>query len=496
MKRNIITVVVLGIIVKIIGFSRDLILSFYYGASNLTDVYMIATTIPLVVFSFIGAGIVTSFIPVYSTIISDKDKLSFLNNIINLVILLTTIIVLTIYIFSEEIVELFVPGFNSDSTNLAIKFTQISCLGLYFSGVIFILQSYLESNGKFFATSLMSLPLNVVLILSIILSSIYSVDLLAWGILISVFCQFLFLTPFVKKTDYKYSFKFNFKDKYVKKMVILAVPASIGVSMDQINLIIDRSIASNIMQGGISALSYSNKLIIFIQSILIVSLITVVFPKISSMVSVNKFKEFNSTIYKFIEIFYVIIFPVTLLLIFYSKSIIEILYGRGEFDSYAVEITFPTLSLYGIGLIGIALRELLSKAFFALHDTKTPVLNAVIGMILNIILNLILSNYMGINGLALATSVSTIITGILLIFSLEKKNIGFRIKNTFLTLYKTTLSVAIMFIALLITTNNLEVIDNDILQKIINVTLSICIYFISLYLIKEKTIRNLISFKI
>lgn len=484
---------IIGIMAKVIGFSRDLILSFYYGASKITDVYMIATTIPLVIFSFIGAGIVTSFIPVYSTIKSNKEQRNFLNSIINIVLLLTSFIVLLIFVFTEEIVQLFVPGFDSSSQNLAIKFTRISCLGLYFSGVIFIFQSFLESNGKFLATSLMSLPLNLILISSIFLSSIYNLEILAWGIVVSVLFQFLFLTPSLNKTKYRYNFKLDLKNKYVKKMILLAIPASIGVSMDQINLIVDRSIASTIVQGGISALTYSNKLIVFIQSILVVSLLTVVFPKISKVASTHCFKEFNLIIYKFIEIFYIIILPVILILIIYAKTIIEILFGRGEFDTAALEITYPTLSLYGIGLIGIALRELLSKAFFALHDTRTPVLNAVFGMIVNIFLNLILSKFMGLNGLAFATSISSIITSILLMISLQKRKIGFKIDETFRTLTKTILSVLIMFVSIIILERNLVLIENVIIQQLINIVLSILIYIISLYMLHEKNIKSIIK---
>lgn len=484
---------IIGVMAKVIGFSRDLILSFYYGASKITDVYMIATTIPLVIFSFIGAGIVTSFIPVYSTIKSNKEQRNFLNSIINIVLLLTSFIVLLIFVFTEEIVQLFVPGFDSSSQNLAIKFTRISCLGLYFSGVIFIFQSFLESNGKFLATSLMSLPLNLILISSIFLSSIYNLEILAWGIVVSVLFQFLFLTPSLNKTQYRYNFKLDLKNKYVKKMILLAIPASIGVSMDQINLIVDRSIASTIVQGGISALTYSNKLIVFIQSILVVSLLTVVFPKISKVASLYRFKEFNLIIYKFIEIFYIIILPVVLILIIYAKTIIEILFGRGEFDTAALEITYPTLSLYGIGLIGIALRELLSKAFFALHDTRTPVLNAVFGMIVNIFLNLILSKFMGLNGLALATSISSIITSILLMISLQKRKIGFKINHTFITLIKTILSVLIMFISILILERNLIFIENVIIQQLFNIMLSVIIYIFSLYILKEKNIKSIIK---
>lgn len=485
----------IGIIAKAIGFSRDLILSFYYGASNITDIYMMATTIPLVIFSFVGAGIVTSFIPVYSTIKSYKEKQNFVNSIINIVIILTTIIIAVIYLFTEEIVHLFVPGFENQSQDLTVKFTRISCLALYFSGIIFIFQSYLESNGKFLATSLMSFPLNIVLISSIFLSTIYELDILAWGIVISVLCQFLFLIPSLKNTGYKYKINFNMKDKYVKKMIFLAIPASIGVSMDQINLIVDRSIASTLVQGGISALSYSNKLIIFIQGILIVSLLTVVFPKISKVASEHHFKEFNLILYKFIEIFYILILPITLLLFMYSKMIIEILFGRGEFDNIALELTYPTLSFYGIGLIGIALRELLSKAFFALHDTRTPVLNAVFGMALNIVLNLILSKHMGLNGLALATSISSIVTSLLLIFGLKKKKIQFRISNTFMTLIKTLCSTIIMLFCILLLENNLNFINNSLFEKIIIVFTSICVYFVSLCIFKERNIRSIIRQK-
>ena len=120
----------------------------------------------------------------------------------------------------------------------------------------------------------------------------------------------------------------------------------------------------------------------------------------------------------------------------FSNQIISFLFGRGAFDDYAINMTSKALFFYAMGMMGVGIREVLARGFYSLQDTKTPMINAALGMLLNIILNVILSRYFGIGGLALATSIAATFTTILLIISLRKKIGSFGMKQISISFLK------------------------------------------------------------
>ena len=231
---------------------------------------------------------------------------------------------------------------------------------------------------------------------------------MSFGALIAIFSQFLLLIIYVYKSKYTYQFKLDFKDDNIRKMMILAFPAILGTSVAQINILIDRTMASKIAVGGITALNYSSTLSVVIIGIFVLSISTVIYPKISKICAENKMDELKSVLSGAISAVNVMVMPAIVGLMIFAEPIVELLYGRGEFDITALLMTSNALFFYSIGIIGLSHREILSNTFFSLQDTKTPMINAAIAMVLNIVLNIVLSKYLGIGGLALATSISSL----------------------------------------------------------------------------------------
>ena len=145
MKKTALLVMVITILSKILGFGREIVLSYVYGASAITDAYLISQTIPYVVFSFIGAGIATGFIPLYNRIFKEQGRLEankYTNNLSNALLLLVSIIVAFVFLFTQPIVKIFASGFSRETLVLAFKFTRISIVGIYFvANIAFLLAS-------------------------------------------------------------------------------------------------------------------------------------------------------------------------------------------------------------------------------------------------------------------------------------------------------------------------------------------------------------------
>ena len=424
MKRTAIILMILSIAMKILGFFREIMLSYAYGASYISDAYLISLTIPGTIFAFIGAGIITGFIPMYNRIEKEEGLEAadnFTSYLINLVLVGCSAIILLILFSAEFFVKLFASGFQGKVLELAVIFTKVTSVEVLFIGAIFVLTGYLNIKNKFIVPTLVSIPFNICIIASILLSTKFGLVLLPLGSVLATVFQLAFLGVFIVKYGFKYKLILDMKNEKLKQMLFLSIPVIVGVSVNQINVLIDRTIASQITIGGISALNYSSRLSGFVEGIFISSIVTVLYPRISKLAAVNNIFEFKRTILESIKIINLLVLPITLGIMIFSEEIIIFLFGRGAFDQTAIILTSSALFYYSIGIIGFGLREILARAFYSLQDTRTPMVNASIGFFLNIALNIILSKYIGIGGLALATSISAIITAFMMFISLRKK---------------------------------------------------------------------------
>ncbi|MGK7376263.1 murein biosynthesis integral membrane protein MurJ [Planococcus sp. 1R117A] len=447
MEKTVIALMTVIIVTKVLGFSRDISLSYFYGADGLTDAYLVSTDIPTAFFSFIGMGIVASFIPIF-TKIQEKQGIAearkFTANVINIVLLLSTGIVVLILLFPQAIVKVFASGFEGETLKIAIDFTRIAALSIYFTALIYVFNGYLEVHKSFLPTVLAGLPLNIMMLFVIYLSSFTNIYVLSIGTLVAVVVQFLFLVPWIRKTGYRHSFKVNPREKNVKKMMYIAIPVIIGVSADQINVLVDRTLASQIVEGGISALTYSHRIIFFIQAIFVTAVVTVMFPKISKLAVKQNMAELKNIVGKIITTVALIVIPAAVGIMIFSTQITELLFGRGAFEANEVILTSGVLFFYAVGMLGFGLREVLVKVFYSLEDSRTPMISAFGAMFLNVILCLILSRFMGINGLALATSISTLVFTGFLYISLVRKVGSMNSLKIVQDLFKAVMASAVM----------------------------------------------------
>ncbi|WP_342480556.1 murein biosynthesis integral membrane protein MurJ [Paenibacillus sp. FSL L8-0340] len=496
MRKTALALIILTVLSNILGFLRDIALSYFYGTTGVSDAYLISLTIPGIIFTFIGVGLSTIFIPVYSSALNEKNQIAadrFMNNTINFLLIACSIIVVIGIAFAEESVKLFASGFKGETLRLAVEFTKISIFGIYFTGLIYILTGYLQMKNKFIITATMGLPFNIVGILFIILGHEVNIMLLSVGSVASVAIQFVCLLFFATKQGYQYKFILKKDDEYLKKMINLSLPVILGVSVNQINSLVDQMIASNLVSGGISALNYANKINISINTIFVMSVVTMLYPKISKLAAEKNFKELKKSAAETINIIIIIIVPITMGALIFSKQIITILFGRGAFDKMAIDMTSEALVFFSIGMIGFGLREVLSRVFYSMQDTKTPMINAAIGLGLNIILNIILSKFLGIGGLALATSISAIFTTALLFISLTKKIGDFGLRVMFVNFFKTFISSMIMALGAQLLFFCLSSKFSSNISLVISILSGVAIYSILIYIMKIEIVLNVVN---
>jgi putative peptidoglycan lipid II flippase len=451
MKKAVIILMILTFLSKIIGFLRDVTLAYFYGTSGISDAYLIALTIPVVIFGIVAKGISTGYIPMYSRIEQQEgpsSALRYTNNLINVLLVFSSIIILLGLLFTEPVVKVFASGFEGETLATAVYFTRITLLGIYFTIFIRILSAYLNYQKLFAVPNLLGIPMSLIVIASIITASeTGNPSLLAYGLVAALAVQWLILLFFSYRKSFRYQKVFDLKDENLRRMLILAIPVILGSAVQQINKLVDRTLASQVAVGGISALNYAHTLTNFVHGIFVTSITTVMFPSISRMASKGNSDRMKYTLHQSIVGVALLTLPATVGALVFAEPIVRLLFDRGAFDSSAVVMTSGAFFFYSIGMVGTGLRVVLSQAFYSLQDTRTPMVNAAIAVVLNIILNFLLAPVMGISGLALATSISAIFCTVLLFYNLKKKIGSLQFKKMAAAFLKILAASAVMAVA-------------------------------------------------
>ncbi|WP_195946134.1 murein biosynthesis integral membrane protein MurJ [Paraclostridium bifermentans] len=424
---------------KVLGFGREIVLSYFYGTSAYSDVYIVSMNIPLVVFSSIGVALVTTFIPLYQEALTSKGEeraLKFSNNVMSIVVILSIILGVLGFVFAEPLVKLFAVHYTGEKLALAVKFVRIMIGGVVFIGLSNLMTSYLQIKGDFTIPGMIGFPNNIIIITSIILSAVTgNIYILAIGTLIGMLSQFLFQVPFAIKKGYKFKPTIDFKDEYLRKMLILVLPVLIGVAVNQVNAMVDRSLASGLEDGVITALNNANRLNGFVMGMFIATLGAVIYPTLSKLSTENNKEKFAESVANSVNCVNLLVVPASVGAMILATPVVRILFERGAFNDRSTVLTATALVFYSVGMVGFGLRDILDKVFYSLKDTRVPMTNGIIAVILNIVLNIILVKFMGHGGLAFATSLSSLICIVLLFRSLKKK-IGYygqdKIKSTFI----------------------------------------------------------------
>lgn len=496
MRKTAVLLMVITLFSKIIGFFREIFLSYFYGASNISDAYYIALTIPDVIFSFIILGITTGFIPMYTkieTTLGEVESNKFTSNLINALMVFSLLVVILVEIFSLQLVRIFASGFDEDTLQLASNFTRVTVLGIFFTGIINILNGFLQIKKQFIVPALFGFVFNFFIILSIFLSYNYDLILLSVGIVAALFFQTLLLIFFMKRSVFKYTLSLNFKNQYLIQMIKLSIPLILGVSVNQINILVSKTLASLVATGGISALYYADRINSFILTIIVISISTAIFPMLSKAAEEKRINDFKKMIFESIGAINLLIIPAATGLMIFSTPVVILLFGRGAFDSEAIFLTSQALFFYSIGMLGIGLREILSKAFYSYQDTKTPMVNAVIGVIINIILSFVLAKYLGIGGLALATSISAFVTTGLLFFSLRRKLGPLASEKAYSSLIKILIASILMGAISKFTYNQLIHEYNNSGVLLLSISIAALTYFIFIVIFKVDEFNTVIN---
>lgn len=419
------------LISRLFGFLRDMITGHIFGAGAEFDAFSVAFRIPNLFRRLFAEGSFSqAFVPVladYQKNKSQAETQQFINAVagsLSATLLISTAIGIAI---SPWLVHVFAVGFGAHDqrTALATLMLRITFPYLFFISLTAFAGAILNTYSRFWVAAFTPVFLNITMIAAAIwLAPHLHIPIigLAWGVFAAGIIQFLFQIPFLKRAGLLPSPKIAFKDPGVKRILKLMVPAIFGVSVGQINLMVDSMFASLLAVGSVSWLYFSDRLMEFPLGIFGVAISTVILPHLSRHHSGDNQKAFSQTLDWAIRAIATIGLPASLFLILLAKPILATLFQHGKFDAHSVIMASQSLMAFAAGIVPFMCVKIFASGFYAKQKMRTPVNIGIIAMISNIILNALLITHLKHAGIALATTLSAILNaGLLLYFLCQQK---------------------------------------------------------------------------
>lgn len=418
------------LISRIFGFVRDMVTAQLFGAAGAFDAFSVAFRIPNFMRRLFAEGSFSqAFVPVLSDYQKNKsaeDMRNFLNAIagtLGFVLLCVTIVG---ELFAPEIVRVFAPGFDKAGPRyeLAVTMLRITIPYLMLISLTAFSGAILNTYSRFWVAAFTPVFLNIVMISTAIwLSPQFAVPIigLAWGVFIAGVVQLLFQWPFLKKLRLLPTPKVNFRDPGVRRVLKQMVPALFGVSVSQLNLLLDTLFASFLIVGSVSWLYYSDRLMEFPLGIFGVAISTVILPHLSRHHASQSEEDFSLTLDWALRCILLVGVPAGVVFALMSGPLLSTLFQHGRFDAHAVIMASKSLSMFAIGIAPFMLIKILASGFYAKQDMRTPVRVGILAMISNMVFNLILIWPLAHAGIALATSLASIVNMGFLFYFLRKK---------------------------------------------------------------------------
>jgi putative peptidoglycan lipid II flippase len=420
---------VMTFISRILGFIRDIVIARMFGAEIAADAFFVAFKIPNFLRRLFAEGAFSqAFIPVLAEFRERGDKplrelIAETSGTLAAILMMITAIGM---LAAPLLIMVFAPGFIADpyKLNLAGDLLTITFPYILFISLTALAGSILNSFGKFAVPAFTPVFLNLALIGSAIWLSPRldePVTALAWGVFIGGVVQLLFQLPFLLGINKLPKPRWGWRSEGVKKIIKLMIPAMFGVSVAQINLLLDTLLASFLVTGSISWLYYSDRLVEFPLGVFGIALSTVILPSLSKKHAAKSTTAFSDTIDWALRWVFLIGTPAAIGLILLAEPLLVTLFQYGEFSASDAHKASLSLMAYGLGLLPFIFIKVLAPGYFARQDTKTPVKIGIIAMVSNMVLNIILMMYLAHVGLALATALSAALNASLLYIGLRRR---------------------------------------------------------------------------
>jgi putative peptidoglycan lipid II flippase len=415
------------VVSRLLGLVREIVLARQFGTSEAFSAYVSAFRIPDLLFLVVMAGAFGSaFIPVFSGFLGDGEDESAWNLasvILNVSGVLVIVIAAVAWVFAPELVRYVVaPEASYEAQQITVNCMRILLLSPVFLGFGIAAKGILEGQDLFTLPALAPIVYNAATIVgAILLGPRVGVYGVAIGVVVGAVGFLLLQVPGLVRSGMRYSFSLDPRTRGVGEVARLLAPRLIGQAAFQLNFIVVTNLAWRTGEQSVSALNYAWQLLMLPHGVLALSVSTVILPTLSRLWQVGDIAAFRVTLGNALRPLFFLSLPAAVTLFAFRLPIVQTLFQTGAFSAESTTLVATPLAYLAAGLVSYAMVEVLTRAFYAMHDTRTPVVAGIAIVALNVVVGVVLLDQMGYLALALALSLSTTVEAAILIVVLGRR---------------------------------------------------------------------------
>ncbi|MEE9277752.1 MAG: murein biosynthesis integral membrane protein MurJ [Dehalococcoidia bacterium] len=441
---------------RLLGALRAVVIANEFGASAELDAFFVAQRLPELTFQLLaGATLASAFIPVYARYISrrgEDEAWRLASIVLNFVLLATIAFAVVMLIFAEWIVPAMAPGLGEDSglqeelRDDAIFLTRVMLVSPILFAVSGMITGILNARRHFLLPAIAPMMYNLAIIVgALALSDRFGVEALAIGVIVGSGLHLIIQLPALFASGARFLPSLNLRDPGVREVLRLMGPRMIGLAAAQINLIVLTFFASFVGDTSISALNFAWLILLFPVGMFGMALAMAMFPALAERAAEGGGREVRVMIGQALRFTLFLSVPAGVGLILLREPLVRALLEHGAFDAAASDLVADVLLFYAIALFAHTAIEILSRGFYALSDTRTPVTFAVAAMLVNIVLAAALVGPLEVQGLALALSIATMVEALGLFIVLHRR-LGFELwtRKMATTVFRIVIATALM----------------------------------------------------
>jgi putative peptidoglycan lipid II flippase len=415
---------------RLLGLVREMVIGAQFGTTGQLDAYLAAFRLPDLIFYLVAGGALGSaFIPIFTATLAREDDPRHLaawrlaSGVGNLLLVVTTVLAMVAALLALPLVRtLIAPGFAPDQQVLTANLMRIMLLAPIIFGLSGIVMGILNSFQHFLSPALAPVLYNLSIILAAwFLAPVLGVRGLAIGVVVGAVAHLLVQVPALLRLRPLYFPTLGLSNPDVREVTRLMGPRVLGLAAVQINFLVNANLASRLGVGSLSALNYAWLMMLLPQGIVAQGIATAIFPTLSALSARGQIDTLRSTLNAALRALLWLTLPAAAGLFVLRGPLIQVFLQRGEFTSQSTAMTAYALAFFAFGLVAHSLLEVVTRGFYALHDTWTPVKIGIAAMVLNLALSLLLIRPLSYGGLALANTLATTLETVALLWLIRPR---------------------------------------------------------------------------
>ena len=447
-----VSIVALGFLAsRLLGVVRTVVIAHQFGTTPDLDAYFVAFRLPDLIFQLLaGATLGSAFIPAFARAMSDRgedEAWRLASSVLNLVVAATLVAAALGLLLAPWIVPVTAPGLGDDTgqgpqlTSLAVDLTQIMMISPVLFAISGMFMGILNARHHFFATALAPVFYNIAIIVGALISD--DVKVLAFAVVIGALLHMLVQIPALAIAGMRWQPSWDWRDRAVREVGRLMGPRVVGLAAYHFNFVIATFFASGVGIGAISAVNYAWLIVMTPLGLFGMAISTALFPRLAEQ-AVRDEDELRDTLAGALRMILYLTVPASVGLMVMAAPLTAFLLRSGAFDASSSDLVVGALVFYAVGLFAHSGIEILSRGFYALADTRTPVTFALVSMAVNLVLSIILVIPFGVNGLAVALSIATIVEFGLLLRAISGRLMGIDAGRLVFSLTRTVAATLLM----------------------------------------------------